>query len=80
MRNPAEYPFAEALQEDGEPPRPAAPSGWTAAEHREAELSWSADRAHARIRLLAGIVGLGGTALIVAILVMGQIAGGSAHG
>jgi hypothetical protein len=77
MHNPAEYPFAEALQEDREP---AAPSGWPADERREVERGWSADRAHARIRLLAGIVGLGGTALIVAILVMHQIAGGSAHG
>lgn len=38
--------------------------------------SWTASRAHARLRLLAGMVGLVGTALIVALLIMGGVAHG----
>ena len=63
MRNPAEYPFAEALQNDDEP-IVAAPSGW------------SAERAHARIRFLVGFIGLIGVAFVVALLVMGAPAHG----
>lgn len=63
MRNHAEYPFAEALQNDDEA-IVAAPSGW------------SADRAHARIRFLTGFTGLIGVALVVALLVIGAPAHG----
>lgn len=36
-----------------------------------APIPWTAERAHARIRLLAGAVGLSGVALILVLLITG---------
>jgi hypothetical protein len=62
MTDNEDLPFAEALQAD--------------TNQQIAQRGWSADRAHARIRLLAGFVGLIGSALAVALLVMGAPAHG----
>ncbi|HQS95061.1 MAG: hypothetical protein B7X90_01915 [Novosphingobium sp. 17-62-19] len=59
----APLPLAEALQAEAEP-------------HTPAPLPWNAERAHARIRFLAGALGLSCVALILALL----ITGAPAHG
>lgn len=70
MLKPAEYTFAEALQDEDAAVVPSPQSGCPPVP------AWSADRAHARIRFLAGFTGLIGVALIVTLLVMGAPAHG----